>query len=246
MRTLFKIATAAAMTASAATAAHAQDNDTGLYVSVNAGSATLSDPVVTYYDVGGTFGGTGTTDTASAKLDTKSATTFGGAIGYDFGTVRADIEVQYGRHNIDSLTFLDLNGTPVTLSASDRVDVCDYLEATTCGGTGNTFTIPGSRVRQLSAMGNIWLDLPLSKSIVPYVGGGAGISGFEVDGEGKGRFAWQLGAGVAFNLSPSLALTADFRHRQVSGTEVPYDSVSGFRVTSLKTNSVQAGLRITF
>ena len=74
----------------------------------------------------------------------------------------------------------------------------------------------------------------------------AGISGFEVDGEGKGKLAWQLGAGVAFNVSPGIALTADYRHRQVGATEVPYDNASGFRVTSLKTDSLQAGFRVKF
>ena len=226
--------------------AQASDNDGGVYMSLNAGVATLSDPTVTYYDVGGTFGGTGTRDTATAKLDTKSAATFGGAIGYDFGPVRADIEVAYSKNTINSLTFVSLNGSAATLTAADRADVCDYLEATTCGGSGNTFTIDGSRVRQLAAMGNMWLDLPLGGSITPYVGGGLGISGFEVDGEGKGKFAWQLGAGVAINLSPGFALTGDFRHRVVAGTNVPFDASSGYDVSSLKTDSIMAGLRFTF
>lgn len=246
MRTFFKIIAATALSTGVATAAQAQADDTGVYMSLNVGSAKLSDPTVTYYDVGGTFGGTGATDTASAKLDTKSAVTFGGALGYDFGTVRTDIEVQYARHNIASLTVLSLNGSAVTLTPAERTDVCDYLEATACGGSGNTFTVAGSRARQLSAMGNLWLDLPVSAGVVPYVGGGVGISGFEVDGEGKGKLAWQLGAGVAFNVSPGIALTADYRHRQVGATEVPYDSVSGFRVTSLKTDSFQAGFRVKF
>lgn len=247
MRSFLKIVAAAAISASMATAVQAEESDdTGLYISLNAGSASLSDPTVTYYDVGGTFGGTGTTDTATATLDTKSTVAFGGAVGYDFGTFRAEAEVQYGRHNIDSLTFVAVNGTPAALTAGDRTDVCDYLEAATCGGSGNTFTIPGSRVRQLSVMGNVWVDLPVGKTVVPYVGGGVGISGFEVDGEGKGNFAWQLGAGVAFKLSPKFALTADFRHREIAATDIPFDSASGFRVSKLKTNTIQAGIRLTF
>lgn len=247
MRAFFRTVAATAIASSMATAAQAADaDDKGLYVAVNVGSASLSDPTITYYDVGGTFGGAGPTDTATASLDTKSATTFGGTIGYDFGTIRTDLEIQYGRHNISSLTLIGLNGTATTLSAAERADVCDYLEADTCGGTGNTFTIPGSRVRQLSAMGNLWLDLPIGGSIVPYAGGGLGISGFEVDGEGKGKFAWQLGAGVAVQLSSAFAITADYRHREVSNTEIAYDNASGFRVSKLKTDSVQVGLRVMF
>lgn len=226
--------------------AQSSDDDAGLYMAVKVGVANLSDPTVTYYDAGGTFGGTGTTDTATAKLDTKSAFAIDGSIGYDFGMVRADVEVAYSRHNINSLTFVSLNGSSVTLTAAERADVCDYLETSTCGGSGNTFLTPGSRVRQLSAMGNLWLDLPIGTGVVPYVGGGLGISGFEVDGEGKGKFAWQLGAGVAFKLSPSIALTADFRHREVGKAEIAFDSVSGFNVGKLKTDSIMAGIRVTF
>ena len=100
-----------AVAATASTAAQAEEADgTGFYVAANVGSAGLKDPTITYYDVGGTFNGTGTQDTASARLDTKSAITFGGTLGYDFGTIRSDVEVAYSRHKIDSLTFVALNG----------------------------------------------------------------------------------------------------------------------------------------
>lgn len=230
----------------AATAAQAQNANSGFYMAARVGSASLSDPDVSYYDVGGTFGGTGTRDTATANLETKSAVTFGGSLGYDFGMVRADLEVDYARHNIDSVTFVGINGSAVTLSPADRVDVCDYLEASSCGGSGNTFVIDGSRVRQLSAMGNLWLDIPVGGTITPYVGGGLGIAGFEVDGEGKGKFAWQLGAGVAVNVSETVAITVDYRHRQVGRTVVEYDSASGFEIDKLKTDAITAGLRFIF
>lgn len=230
----------------AAAQAETAEDDTGFYVAANVGKASLSDPTVTYYDVGGTFGGTGASDTATATIDTKSATTFGGAIGYDTGMVRPELELQYGRHDINSLTFVSANGSPVTLDAGDRVDVCDYLEAPSCGGSGNTFIIAGSRVRQLSVMGNVWIDLPIGSGITPYVGGGMGITGFEVDGEGTGKFAWQLGAGAAVKLTKGVALTLDYRHRSVGAAQVEYDSASGFTISKLTTNSFAAGLRFTF
>ena len=248
MRKLLNTLALGAAIAAAPQMASAQSTDDGggVYMSLNAGVATLSDPTVTYYDAGGTFGGTGTRDTFTSKLDTKSAATFGGAIGYDFGAVRADIEVAYSKNTINSLTLVSVNGSNVTLTAADRTDVCDYLEATTCGGSGNTFVIPGSRVRQLSAMGNLWLDLPLGGSITPYAGGGVGISGFEVDGEGKGKFAFQLGAGVGIKLSPGFALTGDYRHRVVARSNIPFDASSGYEISALKTDSIMAGIRVTF
>jgi opacity protein-like surface antigen len=48
------------------------------------------------------------------------------------------------------------------------------------------------------------------------------------------------------NVSSSVALTVDFRHRQVSGKDFPWDANSGFEVGRLKTNTFSAGLRFRF
>lgn len=236
-----------ALIAGVATPAVAQESDrTGFYLGFDIGSASVNDADITYYDAGGTFGGAGTSDTASGEIDTKSAVSFGGTLGYDFGTIRSDIEIDYSRNRIRALTVNSVNGTAVSLTPADRQDICDYLEADTCGGSGNTFEFDGSRVRQLSAMGNVWLDLPIGSTIVPYAGGGIGVAGFEVDGEGKAKFAWQLGAGVAAHLSDTVTLTLDFRHRQVSRTTIEYDESSGLELGKLKTNAITAGARFTF
>lgn len=225
----------------------AQENDgTGFYLGLDVGLANVSNADVRYYDEGGTFGGTGAQDSFEGSFDLDSAVNFGGVLGYDFGTIRTDLEIDYSRNKISSFTINRVNGSTVTLTAADRDEVCDYLEADSCGGSGNTFAFDGSRVRQLSAMANLWLDLPIGSSITPYAGGGVGISGFEVDGEGEGKFAWQIGAGVAANLSPTTALTIDFRHRQVARTEIDYGDSSGFELGKLKTNTISAGVRFTF
>lgn len=241
------ITSAVAAIAALPQAALAQDaDDTGFYIGLDVGLSNVNEADITYYDVGGTFDGTGAQDTAEASIDTAGAVGFGGVLGYDFGTIRADIEIDYSRNKIDSLTFISLNGVPVTLDATDRLDVCDYLEADTCSGSGNTFEFDGSRVRQISAMGNIWIDLPVGSGITPYAGGGLGIAGFEFDGEGTGKFAWQVGAGIAANLSSTTALTLDFRHRQVGRTNIAFDQNSGFELGRLKTNTISAGVRFTF
>lgn len=230
-----------------ATAAHAADDSKrGFYVAGGVGVASVSDVDITYYDASGTFGGTGAQDTANGTVDLKNAANFDGSIGYDFGMIRADVQVAYAKNKLRALTINSLNGAPVTLSAADRADVCDYLEAGTCGGSGNTFVIDGSRIRQLSALANIWVDVPVGNVVTPYVGGGVGIAGFEIDGEGKGKFAWQLGAGAAVNLGETVAVTLDYRHRQSSRTNVAYDASSGFNVGKIKTNTFSAGLRFTF
>lgn len=214
----------------------AQEADTGFYVGANAGVSILGDADVDIDDF---------VDTFNSTFDNGSDLTFGGVIGYDFGMVRADVEGQYSRHKIKSLTINSFNGTSVTLTPAERAAVCFFLDATTCGGSGNTFAIDGLRMRELSAMGNLWLDLPLGP-ITPYAGGGVGVAGFEINGEGKAKFAWQLGAGAALKLSDAIELTADYRHRQVGHTDIAFDATSGFRIGKLKTDSITAGLRFRF
>ena len=101
-------------------------------------------------------------------------------------------------------------------------------------------------MRQLSALGNVWVDLPIGKVVTPYAGGGIGVAGFELEGEGKARFAWQLGAGVHIAVSRNVGITLDYRHRQAKGSRIAYDTVSGFDIGKIRTNSFGAGLRFTF
>jgi opacity protein-like surface antigen len=227
--------------------AHAQDTDaTGVYIEAGAGIAAVSDTDLTYYDEGGTFGGTGATDSAEFEVGVDNAFTFGGAVGYDFGMIRAELAVDYARNDLESLTLRSINGAAVTLDPAEAEEVCDYLEIDDCDVDGNTFTSSaGGRVRQLSGLVNVWLDIPIGGVITPYVGGGVGIGGFETDGEGDADLAWQLGAGVAVNLSSSLSLTANYRHREVSGATIEWDDVSGFEVGDLKTDAFTAGIRLT-
>lgn len=234
-----------------ASSASAQDADEesekGFYIGLSGAIASVQDTNISYYDAGGTFGGTGATDRADAKAELKKSAQFGGTIGYDFGMIRSDIEIAYSRNRISALTIERINGAATTLTAADRADVCDYLEVTTCGGSGNTISFSdGSKVRQLSALGNIWVDVPLGKVVTPYAGGGVGIAGFELDGEGKARFAWQLGAGVHIAVSRTVGITLDYRHREAKGSRIVYDSVSGFDIGKIRTNSFGAGLRFTF
>lgn len=231
---------------SSSTAFAEAQKPTGFYASLNAGVAALGGTDVTYYDERGAFGGTtGAEDTLATRFDFKSAATFGGVIGYDFGTIRTDAEISYARNAVRSFTLTAVNGSPQTLTAANRQALCSYLDLAPCEGSGNSFAVNGSRLRQLNAMANLWLDLPIGP-VTPYVGGGVGISGFEIDGEGKGKFGWQLGAGASVKLTERLALTANYRHRQVSNSSIAYDNVSGVRLNKLKTNSFTAGLTVYF
>jgi opacity protein-like surface antigen len=246
MRVELRVALLAAAAFLQATAANAESTEPkGVYGGVDVGVASVNDVNVTYYDEGGTFGGTGAQDTFTGSFGEKSAVTFAGTLGYDFGLVRTDLELSYARNHVKSFTLNNVNGQPITLTGDDRQEVCDYLELDTCAGTGNTFGIGGTGVRQLNGIANAWIDVPVGGIIVPYAGLGVGIGGLEVDGEAKSRFVWQLGAGAALHMSRGLALTADYRHREASSTKVG-DEVSGLRISKLKTNSFAVGLRAYF
>ena len=231
----FAVGAALAATALVSVPAMAQDADTGAYVSLSAGVASVNDLDVNYDDG---------TDDADFSFDMKSAAVIRGAVGYDFGMVRADVEVSYHRNKVSSVTVERLNGTAVTLTPADRADVCDFLEANSCGGSGNTFTTDyTSRARQLSALANLWVDLPVGGAVTPYAGGGIGATGYELDGEGEVRFAWQLGAGVAFNVNENIAITGDYRFRQAGGIEIEDE---GLRLGKVKTHTFSAGIRFGF
>lgn len=248
MKKYYQIALAAALVVPTSSA-WAQDSDTartGGYGSLSVGVANLGDTHVLYYDEGGSLGGSGPQDSLGAKFDFKSAAIIAGSLGYDFGMVRADVEFSYARNKLKSMTIKTLNGAPVTLDASDRADVCDFLDVDNCAGSGNNFKLSGSRARQLNAMANAWLDIPAGDTITPYVGGGIGVAGFEIDGEGKAKFAWQVGAGLAVALNDSIELTADYRHREVGKTKIAWDAESGLRIGKFKTDSFTAGLRFRF
>lgn len=241
---LFIAALAASTIATAATAA--ETDKKGFYIAGGVGIATLQSTDIGYYDAGGTFGGSGAQDRVDGKLRFKSATEFAGTLGYDFGSIRFDVQVSYARNAAKSLEVLSLNGTPVTLDAGDIADICDYLEATPCSGSGNSIAFEGGKVRRASGLASLWFDFPIGSSITPYVGGGAGIAGFEVDGEGKAGFAWQLGAGAAINVASGVAITLDYRFRNANGAQIAYDANSGFDIGRQKSQSFATGLRFTF
>lgn len=247
MNSTMKYGILSAVFATMAIAAPAQaDEKQGFYGSLNAGAASTDDLNVTYYDAGGTFGGTGAQDTFSGTFDLDTALAVSGSIGYDFGLFRVDAEVSYSRSKISALTINQVNGSAVTLDPSDGAFACSYLTDANCTASGNTLTFDGPKLRQLSALANVWIDIPTGMAIEPYVGGGIGIAGFEIEGEGKDAFAWQLGGGAAYKLNEHVAVTADVRYRESDAGTVAFDAVSGVDVGKIKTWTYGLGLRYTF
>ncbi|MDR2857599.1 MAG: outer membrane beta-barrel protein [Novosphingobium sp.] len=248
MRNILLAATAAITLG--ATPALAQDEEQrGFYGQLNAGLTSLNDLDLTFVDVDGA----GTNVGISAG--TKNAFEFGGALGYDFGLVRTEVELAYSRARNNSLTLKKIGGVAVPANSLQglvdvgiETNVIDLTDATNVKVNGNTVTYDnGAKLRRLSALANLWLDIPVGGSgISPYVGGGLGIQGSEIEGEGKATFAWQLGAGVAIPVGSSFAITADYRYRQQSGYTLNEDGFVYARIGKAKSSSFQLGLRAYF
>ena len=96
-----------------------------------------------------------------------------------------------------------------------------------------------------TAFVNAWYDWANTSKFTPYVGGGIGIAHNELKGTAFGTyfddkdyaFAYQAGAGVAYNLCPHFDLTADYRFVDTSKFENGED---------LKAHEVLAGVRYSF
>ena len=241
-------------TAAMAAPAFAQDADhVGGYVQIRAGLADAKNPNLTFVD--------DTTDNdpllVTAKANQKSAATFGGEIGYDFGPVRLGVELAYNRHKINALTFKTFDGDPVPATGFDELfaDLTgwdeDELDAFSFNGT-TVRAKKGSiaKQRQLAVMANATFDIPVDGAVQPYVGAGLGgvssrLSGFgEKDSEFK--FAWQLRAGAAFTVSDGVAITADYTYRQSGKTSYTFDDTEAYRFNKSKLSLFQLGLRADF
>lgn len=198
-------------------------------------------------------------DTLGGKLHTKSGVGIQGELGYDFGMIRTGLELGYGRNKVNGATIDSLNGAAVPdLDEDQTLAVCDYLSAGVgtfaCDASGGTFQITGAKfakIRQFAMVASVWIDIPTGSAFEPYIGGGAGLVDYNVkmfgESDGKTKFAWHLGAGVAYHFTDNLAFTVDYRYRQVKGGAL-FDDGDGYGVAlgKLKTQNLSAGLRIGF
>ena len=249
--------------AAAVIPAAAQAGETGFYGSINVSGVSTSDvDSVIYAPDGAIFGyiydakvikaaapAPAGSDIIEGSWDVKSSLGVSGAVGYDFGMFRAEAELAYSRGTVRTFNVTQLtgySGSTTTDFGDGSYDACDYLGLTACDYTGNAVNMEGLKLRQLSGMANLWVDIPLEAPVEPYVGGGIGVTGLEVNGEGKTAFAWQVGAGLAYKISDTVAITADYRHREADGVQFNYGGGEGANFGKVKTNSYGMGLRVNF
>lgn len=165
-------------------------------------------------------------DTGPASSDAEFDPGFvvGGTLGaraVDAFTARIELDLNYRRHEVD--------------------------EVGTVSGDGD--------VNTFGALGNFWLDIINKTSFTPYVGGGLGLAYIVVnDVEAGGAdlvddedlvFAWQLGAGLGWEVSSNVTIGVDYRWFATSDPE--FDSNAGGDFDSeYSSHNVMASVRYGF
>ena len=135
------------------------------------------------------------TNTSGTSGEMDSGYAVGITGGYDFGMFRLEAEVSYRENDIDKITIF---GNP-----------------TTCGGD----------LSSTALMLNGYIEFENKTPVTPYVGAGFGFNRVEHKGYAKyggnttvtfdsseTAFAWSMTAGLAWNLSDTLALDLSYRY----------------------------------
>jgi len=148
---------------------------------------------------------------------------YAGGLTFGYGStlgLRPELELDYRRNDIKSI-----NGTAAT-------------------GSENAYT----------AMGNLWYDIKtptgLFSVIHPYFGGGAGAARLAVRNAAPlndytTRFAYQGGAGIGFDLSPNVTLSADWRYLQSNRGDLMLVS-GGDEHARYRAQSAMLGVKYSF
>lgn len=152
----------------------------------------------------------------------------GGAVGVDWGNqLRTEIELSHARWSSDKFNSLH-SGAVTGTSNATGLQSATYL------------------------LGNVWYDLGHGSTFTPYVGGGLGIGWAHVETDDAhsvydaSGLAFQLGAGVRFNVSENVSIDAGYRFKDIVGLN--YNASNGYQLTdtSLASHNFQIGLTLQF
>ena len=126
------------------------------------------------------------------------------------------------------------------------------------GEGGHHLPADGS-VNATYVMANGWFDLKNDSAFTPYIGGGVGAAwlngdvGFFGQDNGFGpsnraALAYQLGAGVKFDVNEKVALDVAYRYKSIVGgkNDNLNATYSGFENADLNTHNIQVGLTYKF
>lgn len=214
------------------TSVQAADKDKGMYVSGNLGLSLASDSEI-FTTAPGYF--------AETELSFDPGFNVGGAFGYNYGNIRAEFEIAYHRWEMDKETLLfDNLGSPPFTTKWD----------------GDSWV--------LSFMVNGYYDFHLENSpLIPYLGGGIGFANVDVHfvadetsgtpaptdnpGDDDIVFAYQLMAGIGYNINPSTTLTVGYRYFATMDPEFnPNWLMGGTYEATIASHEFNVGARFMF
>ena len=153
----------------------------------------------------------------------------GAAAGYALGPVRLEGEVAYRSNGVDDLIAFGISAESVGLIVDGSID-------------------------SFAFMVNGWYDVTqIGGPVVPYLGGGVGfavvtlddvsLGGIPVVDDSDTVFAYQVGAGVHWNINPQFAL--DVGYRLMATTDPDFRAVDGSRFESeYRTHNFLVGFKI--
>jgi len=154
-----------------------------------------------------------------------SGITFGGAFGYDFGNdFRIEEEITYRNNDVDPFNL------PVGLTIKNT---------------------------NLSFMTNGYFDIDLGIPLKPYLGAGIGFSSIEREvtspsfGTAKDKdtvLAYQLMAGLGFEINPMITITAGYRYFVTSESRFLFTTPGQLPLvdSEFQSHEFMGGIRVTF
>lgn len=159
-----------------------------------------------------------------------------GVLGWNYGqNWRAEAEIGYRRNGLDKL-------------------VVDKATGTGLAG-GQTYAAHG-HLGTTDVMGNLWYDFNMGDGWKPYLGGGIGwahinannvsANGIPLVDDTSNVFAYQLGAGIGYALTPRTTVSVDYRYFATKDPTFT-DTATGTQFNSqYRTNNVGLSLRYRF
>jgi opacity protein-like surface antigen len=197
----------------------------GWYVSGNVGASALQEASITDTVTGGV--GTG-----DADFDTGFG--ISGAIGHASGPFRLEGELSYRINDLDSLDGLTVNGFLITA-----------LGALDLGGDVSSFGF----------MANGYYDFDAGDNWAPFVMAGIGGASMNLDvtsvagvattyDESDTVFAYQVGAGIGYKISPSS--TVDLSYRFFGTGDPTFDDGTDKIEGEYQSHNIWAGINVQF
>jgi opacity protein-like surface antigen len=162
------------------------------------------------------------------EVELKDAFVFGGAVGYRFPWVRLELNGSYRKFDTDKVK-----------TQGQRVS-----------GNGDATTAVG--------LFNVYLDPDLGVPVHPYLGGGIGSAYVKLDtgdaplrvDDEAGAFAWNLAAGLSFDVTQHVTLSAGCRYLRLEGIDfsasVAGVNTDGVDVDDVTSHEILIGLLYTF